>query len=282
MRHRVLAAICAAGLTITNGTADAQPASRAEPERSVLVELYTSQGCDMCPEAERLLGVVAADNSRIVPIAFHVDYFNDPWKDPFSERLYSERQAAYNSLYTKPKNPEYGVYYTPMIMVDGYRSENGRDRPGIQAALREAATRKPLVGLETELELEADRRSGDLRVTIHPHSPRINGRELLICAVLRDDRVVTKVPSGENANKTLTARYPARLTRFEYTTLDGTKDATLRFPFRLEPVWKPDKLGIVVFAQDRKSGEVCQAAFVSWEPSRAGRAADPSPDRSRR
>ena len=72
----------------------------------------------------------------MVPIALHVDYFNDPWKDPFSDKLYSERQAAYNALYTRPKNPEYGLYYTPMVMVDGLQTVNGRDPGGIQAAVR--------------------------------------------------------------------------------------------------------------------------------------------------
>ncbi|MGO9467196.1 MAG: DUF1223 domain-containing protein, partial [Isosphaeraceae bacterium] len=60
---------------------------RDEPGRMVLVELYTSQGCDMCPAAEKVLGALAERNRRIVPIAFHVDYFNDPWKDVFSNPL---------------------------------------------------------------------------------------------------------------------------------------------------------------------------------------------------
>ena len=77
------------GLT-TLPSASGQGPSRADPPRMVLVELFTSQGCDMCPEAERVLGVIAAKNPRVVPIALHVDYFNDPWKDPFSDKLHSE------------------------------------------------------------------------------------------------------------------------------------------------------------------------------------------------
>ena len=30
-----------------------------EPKRMVLVELYTSQGCDMCPTAEKVLGALS-------------------------------------------------------------------------------------------------------------------------------------------------------------------------------------------------------------------------------
>ena len=64
--------------TVLSCKAAAQGTAREDAARMVLVELFTSQGCDMCPEAERLLGVLAARNSRVVPIAFHVDYFNDP------------------------------------------------------------------------------------------------------------------------------------------------------------------------------------------------------------
>ncbi len=116
---------------------------RDEPKRMVLVELYTSQGCDMCPTAEKVLGALAERDRRIVPIAFHVDYFNDPWKDVFSDPLYSQRQMTYNQLYTKPKNAEYGLYYTPMLMIDGEQSVNGRDPASAEAAIRQARPGNP-------------------------------------------------------------------------------------------------------------------------------------------
>src|SRR5262249_21194539 len=79
----------AALLTTVVGIATAQAPGPDPSARMVLVELYTSQGCDMCPAAEKMLGALAEKDRRIVPIAFHVDYFNDPWKDVFSDPLYS-------------------------------------------------------------------------------------------------------------------------------------------------------------------------------------------------
>jgi hypothetical protein len=107
-------------------------------------------------------------------------------------------------------------------------------------------------------------RTGELRLTAASRSQRLNGRELPVCAVLRDDLVVTEVDSGENASKTLTARFPARSTRIEFTTLQGGMEASLRFPFRLEPEWNINNVGAVVFAQDRKSGEIYQSTVVPW------------------
>jgi hypothetical protein len=134
----------------------ASAGERDESKRMVLVELYTSQGCDMCPAAEKALGALAERDRGIVPIAFHVDYFNDPWKDVFSDPLYSQRQSAYNQLYTGPKNAEYGLYYTPMMMIDGERSVNGRDSASAQAAIRQARARKPGVAIDIGLDLESD------------------------------------------------------------------------------------------------------------------------------
>ncbi len=185
-------------------------AERDANKRMVLVELYTSQGCDMCPAAEKILGALAEREPGIVPVAFHVDYFNDPWKDVFSDPLYSQRQMIYNQLYTKPKNREYGLYYTPMLMIDGERSVNGRDPDSAIAAIREARSRKPAVAIDVDLALERDGSSGTAAVRVTGRSSRAEKTPLLVVAVLREDGVVTEVPAGENAGKSLVARFPAR------------------------------------------------------------------------
>ena len=143
MRSMSYCAILVAAVASGASAAFGQGPVRGEARRAVLVELYTSQGCDMCPTAEKMLGALAERDRRIVPIAFHVDYFNDPWKDVFSDPLYSQRQMTYNQLYTKPKNAEYGLYYTPMLMIDGEQSVNGRDPASAEAAIRQALARKP-------------------------------------------------------------------------------------------------------------------------------------------
>ncbi len=239
-------------------------ADQSEATRMVLVELYTSQGCDMCPTAEKVLGALAERDSRIVPIAFHVDYFNDPWKDVFSDPLYSQRQMAYNRIYTKPKNPDYGLYYTPMLMVDGEQSVNGRDPASAAAAIRQALARKPAVRLDVSLDVKGDALSGTATIKVTSRSTRAEKSPLLICAVLREDGVVTAVPSGENAGKSLVVRFPARKTKYETIELDGKTPVTQRFSFEIEPAWKRQKLRLAVFVQDKRTGVVHQAADVPW------------------
>lgn len=47
--------------------------------RVPLLELYTSEGCDSCPPADRWLSALPArgyGTDRVVALAFHVDYWN--------------------------------------------------------------------------------------------------------------------------------------------------------------------------------------------------------------
>jgi hypothetical protein len=238
---------------------------RGTPKRMVLVELYTSQGCDMCPAAEEILGKLAAQEKRIVPIAFHVDYFNQPWKDVFSDSLYTRRQMVYNQVYIKSKSPKYGLNYTPMLMIDGQQAVNGRDRDSAVVAIREALSRKPTVNLDVNLVLAADSLSGKASVRVSPRSPRAMKSPLLLCAVLREDGVVTDIPSGENAGKALVARYPARRTQFTYIQLDDDKPATKDFDLRIEPDWNRSNLRLAVFVQDKFKAVVHQAADIAWQ-----------------
>jgi hypothetical protein len=245
----------------------ASAGERDEPKRMVLVELYTSQGCDMCPTAEKMFGALAERESRIVPIAFHVDYFNEPWQDVFSEPLYSQRQMAYNQLYTKPKNQEYGLYYTPMLMIDGRQSVNGRDPKAAEAAIRQALARKPEVRLDVAIDVGSDMRSGKATIKVTSRSPGAEKSPLLVCAVLREDGVVTDVKSGENAGKSLVARFPARQTKYEFIELDGNSPTTKEFTFSIQPDWNRQKLRLAAFVQDKRTGAIHQATDLAWHPS---------------
>ncbi|WZO98209.1 DUF1223 domain-containing protein [Isosphaeraceae bacterium EP7] len=259
------------GVMVTFAAGQGRVCPAAEvPRRMVLVELYTSQGCDMCPEAEKVLGALAARDPRVVPIAFHVDYFNDPWKDVFSDPLYSQRQMTYNQIYTKPKPAEYGLYYTPMMMVDGVQTVNGRDPAAAAAAIREALARKPGVGIEVKLEIPPGGATGAASVRVTSRSDRAEKVPLLVCAVLREDGVVTDVPSGENAGKSLAARFPARQTKYSFVELAGKSPKVEAFTFEVSPGWDRRNLRLAVFVQDKRTGAVLQAADIPWQSTKNG------------
>jgi hypothetical protein len=90
----------------------------------VIMELFTSQGCSSCPHADDLLGEYAEKNDdQIIPIAFHVDYWNYlGWKDSFATLQYTQRQENYDVNFL------HASVYTPQLIVNGETEIVGSDK----------------------------------------------------------------------------------------------------------------------------------------------------------
>ncbi len=86
-------------------------------QQSVLVELYTSEGCSSCPPAEEYLNDLKRHPElwqRYIPVAFHVDYWDYiGWQDPYAQPQHGKRQSAYARLHSSR------TVYTPAFMVNG-------------------------------------------------------------------------------------------------------------------------------------------------------------------
>ena len=84
--------------------------------QNAFFELYTSEGCSSCPEADKWFGEMMQSRllwNKVIPVAFHVDYWDRlGWKDPLSQSLCTERQMAYARLWGKS-------LYTPMVVLAG-------------------------------------------------------------------------------------------------------------------------------------------------------------------
>ena len=96
----------------------------SKPARSHLIELYTSQGCSSCLPAEEWMSGLKTQPrvwQDIVPIAFHVDYWDHlGWRDPFASKKWTERQADY-SVRWKTES-----VYTPAFVLDGKEWHYGK------------------------------------------------------------------------------------------------------------------------------------------------------------
>ncbi len=232
----------------------------SDPDRrAVVLELYTSQGCYYCPKAEEVLAQLGAERAEVVPIAFHVDYFNVPWVDPFSKARYTRRQRSYTSIHRDRTGTNQNLTYTPLLMVNGTVPVNGRNRQAALRAIEQVHRQKPEVTLEADLTDD-----GRLTVTLTPNGDRLDGRRVLVTAVVRDDEVITRVPSGENGGKTLVNRHPARTYQTRGFDVDGSAAELFRIDFDADPEWKADTLRVAVFAQDANTGEIYQALDIPW------------------
>jgi len=86
-------------------------------ERVALVELFTSQGCNSCPPADRWLTSLK-DNpglwSEFVPLAWHVDYWDGlGWTDRYASAAHSVTQRRYVA------RGALSSLYTPAFLVGG-------------------------------------------------------------------------------------------------------------------------------------------------------------------
>ena len=103
------------GITYSISTSALELSS--SPQQTTLLELYTSEGCSSCPPADRWLSTLKSDKrlwQQIVPIAFHVDYWNQlGWHDRFSNAAYSARQHNYR------RHNYLNVVYTPGFVRNG-------------------------------------------------------------------------------------------------------------------------------------------------------------------
>ena len=74
-------------------------ASVSAKSRTVVVELFTSEGCSSCPRADDLLGDLLQrdwDGGEVYGLSFHVDYWDRlGWKDRFSDKAHTQRQYRY-------------------------------------------------------------------------------------------------------------------------------------------------------------------------------------------
>lgn len=110
--------------------AAAQGGAAAAERRPIVVELFTAQGCSSCPPADELLNELARTRRDVLPLAFHVDYWNRfGWNDPFSSAEATERQRVYANRSSDP------TLFTPQMIVDGTQAIIGSDVDAINTAL---------------------------------------------------------------------------------------------------------------------------------------------------
>ena len=171
------------------GTACAAPfAHAAQPTRPVVVELFTSEGCSDCPPADALLTELAGTRHDILPLAFHVTYWNSlGWTDPFSFEAATDRQEDYAHI------SAVGGPYTPQMVIDGTTDVVGSQRAQVLHDLQEAVAH---VGDAVPIRLS---RTGD-EVTIGIAAGAGAGTVWLVGY---DTRHRTPVGRGENAGRTL-------------------------------------------------------------------------------
>ena len=113
----------------------------ATPERAVsaptdsvrVVELFTSQGCPLCPAANQLLAEFGGEED-VIALAWGVNYWDAyGWTDQFAMPEFVDRQKAYVEA------GEAMRVYTPHFVLNGAPEQLRFDADRIRAALADTA-----------------------------------------------------------------------------------------------------------------------------------------------
>lgn len=152
----------------------------------MVVELFTSQGCNSCPPADALLGDLATQPG-VIALAFHVDYWDSlGWRDPYALPESSKRQRAY-ALAQRSSS-----VFTPQMMLNGRTSVIGGQR-NVLAALQVA--RDMLL-----IPVKAQVAAGQLTVALEPRTDKSRFQRHVVAYL---PEAATTVERGENAGHTL-------------------------------------------------------------------------------
>ena len=220
----------------------------------MLLELFTSEGCDTCPPAEkyleRLLQEQPIAGVEIIAMAEHVDYWNRlGWTDPFSSPLFSDRQKDYASFF------KLDSVYTPQIIVNGTRELRAKD--GVKA-IQEAA-KDPTGTIKINIESAVENTvSLTLRIAKLPVLSR-GDRAMVIVAVIEND-LSSNVLRGENSGRKL--KHMAVVRALRSIGESSVKETIFSAVFPLEKNWKRDDLSVVAFVQEAESRRVLASARI--------------------
>lgn len=230
---------------------------RPEPAAGavVILELFTSQGCSSCPPADRVLSALGSDPTlagRVLPLAFHVDYWNHiGWTDPFSSAAASARQRAYAEAFGTSR------IYTPQLVVGGTRECVGSNESAARELIAHALGRPPRGTVALTVKPSGQGFVVTAQASLAAGAP---AAELLLAVV--ESGLETAVPRGENARRRLANDHVVR--RFFHLgrlAAGGSKAYDQRC--ERAPEWRPERLSVVAFLQDPESREILAAGSVA-------------------
>ena len=212
----------------------------------VLMELFTSQGCSSCPPADELLGKYALlHDDHIIPLAFHVDYWNRlGWTDSFSNARFSQRQQDYAG--------KLGLQsvYTPQLIINGQEEMVGSDEQKIAASVKRQLAEK----VTANIQINSTKFTGNT-VHIYYTLNNMNGHESVQGALVQQE-ASTHIRAGENRGLKMKNYNVVR----DFVSIPVKKkegELVLTFPSAIITTG----YSIVLFVQDNKSRKIADAIY---------------------
>jgi len=227
--------------------------SHSTPRRVAVIELYTSEGCNSCPLADRWVSSLPLrgfNADRVVPLAFHVGYWDYlGWRDRFAQASFSVRQRA------QADRGSARFVYTPQLLL------NGADfrQPFLDSVFSErlAKVNSRVAAADLRLVQRADSAGVSIELESRVIEPSAHKFSETYVALL-ENNLSSEVRAGENSGKVLLHDF---VVREMIGPLRADSSGRLHWSgtVALQSHWKHPDLGIAAFVQDMRDGDVLQA-----------------------
>jgi hypothetical protein len=276
MHLRFIQSVMVGGLAfgLSSYAAAAVCSAQSSATRQPVVELYTSEGCNSCPPAERWLGLrFATEDPQAIALAFHVVYWDYlGWKDKWAKPEFTNRQK-----FLSARQGLRGIY-TPGVFLSGREWQRWGESTSEQRDLD--SFRKQTA--QAVLRLDQDTKTGQVTVVakstaLNPSGPQATSPSATgiasptigtatTSATLTQNNAAnwdlyiativapfsSKVTAGENRGETLKHAHVVRQWQGPYPLTQG--------PYgKGQLSLHPQDVGIIALVQDRMNGDVIQA-----------------------
>ncbi|MGH8750386.1 MAG: DUF1223 domain-containing protein [Burkholderiales bacterium] len=236
----------------------AECAVKSGAQRVALLELYTSEGCNSCPPTDEWVSKLPAKglpSERLVPLAFHVDYWNYlGWRDVFSQAKFTERQRQSAQISRS------SFVYTPQLVLNGKDYRRGFLWDDTSDKINEINKQKPLADISLGLNVALQ---NQLQVSTQIAVPgSLERQNAQIYLALYENNLSNAVKAGENSGHTLRHDFVVR-ELVGPIALDAQGNARVQQTFSLQRGWKLQDTGVAVFVQNSRSGDVLQALTLA-------------------
>lgn len=197
-----------------------------------VVELFTSQGCNSCPQADVKLAELA-EAGDVVALGFHVDYWDYlGWKDTLATPENTDRQRDYSRLFGNRS------VYTPQIVINGAGDVKGSKPERVEAALRRARM-GGFLPVKVDLRLASD----SLVISVGEGVART---EASVLVIYFDERTEVEITQGRNRGRSHAYVHPVKA--FHSAGMWQGKASEMRLP--LHDVRKKGNGGVAVLVQE--------------------------------
>ncbi len=215
----------------------------------IVVELFSSQGCNSCPPADEFLGELAKRDD-IIALAFHVNYWDYlGWKDTFASDATTERQRTYATFLGER------TIYTPQMVIGGVTHKVGSRRSDVNQVVDSLRQRTG-----PYLDIRVRRMEGGM-IAVHIPAGELKQRDVVVWLVRYDSSREVDIRRGENRGRKLLYHNVVA----DYRELAMWYGDEIKLELKVSELRDGGRDGGVILVQEGGSGRILGAAKVDLD-----------------